>query len=88
MTASRTSYLTIRNVPPRVASALRAESRRRRQSVNQTVIDLLGAATGVGQAEPATNGLEKLAGSWSEEEFDAFESTQTGMSQIDPEMWK
>ena len=88
MTASRSSHLTIRNVPSRVASALRAESKRRGQSLNQTTIDLLSAATGVGRSEPPMNGLEKLAGTWPQEEFDAFESAMAELDEIDPEMWR
>jgi hypothetical protein len=88
MTASRSSHLTIRNVPPRVAAALKAESTRRGQSLNQTTINLLSAATGVGQHAPMTNGLEKLAGTWTQAQFDEFEAAVADMSRVDPEMWR
>jgi plasmid stability protein len=88
VTAPRASHLTIRNVPPRVAAALKAESRRKGQSLNQTTIDLLSAATGVGQQAPMTNGLEKLAGTWSRAQFDQFEAAVADMSRVDPEMWR
>lgn len=88
MTAPRSSHLTIRNVPPRIAAALSAESRRRRQSLNQTVIDLLGIATGVTEVESVTNGLQELAGTWNEEEFEEFESALADGSRLDPEMWR
>jgi len=91
VTASRSAHLTIRNVPPRIAAALRAESKRRGKSLNKTVVELLGAATGVGhgeQVQPVTNGLEKLAGTWTEEDFATFESALTDASRVDPEMWR
>jgi hypothetical protein len=88
MTASRSSHLTIRNVPSRISAALRNEAKRRGQSLNKTAVDLLGAATDVRQAEPVLNGLEKLAGTWTREEFDAFESALADVSRVDPEMWR
>ena len=63
--------LTIRNLPPEVAEALEREKKRRGESLNQTVIDLLGQGLGVGTAR--SNGLAKLAGSWTEAEFRRFE---------------
>ena len=42
-----TSYLTVRNLPPRVAEALDAEKRRREISLNQTVIELLQSSLGI-----------------------------------------
>ena len=88
MTASRRSHLTVRNVPPRIAAALRAESRRRGQSLNQTVVELLAAATGVGQDPPLMNGLQDLAGTWSQEEFASIEAALADADRVDPEMWQ
>jgi plasmid stability protein len=88
MNASRSTHLTVRNVPNKVAAAVRAESRRRHQSLNQTVIDLLAAATGVGPEPLASNGLEKLAGRWDDEEFEQFETALADTSRVDPELWK
>jgi hypothetical protein len=88
MHSSRPSHLTVRNVPGKVAAAVRAESRRRGTSLNQTVIDLLAAATGTAREPIRSNGLEKLAGSWSAEEFEEFEAALTETSQVDAEMWR
>ena len=55
--------ITLRNVPPDLAAALNREKRRRGQSLNRTVIDLLKQGLGVG--EPRSNGLARLAGGWS-----------------------
>ena len=59
--------LTIRNLPPTLAEALDREKRRRGQSLNQTVIDLLGQGLGSPGVRP--NGLSRLAGGWSEDEL-------------------
>lgn len=78
--------LTIRNVPPEVAEALEREKRRRGESLNQTVIELLTQGLGVGM--PRSNGLGRLAGSWSEKEFQEFEQAVAPFEEIDDELWR
>jgi hypothetical protein len=78
--------LTIRNVPPEVAEALEREKRRRGESLNQTVIELLGQGLGVGG--PRSNGLAALAGRWDDEEFQRFERAVAPFEEIDPELWR
>jgi plasmid stability protein len=78
--------LTIRNVPPTLAEALEREKRRRGESLNQTVIELLGQGLGVGEVR--SNGLAALAGNWNEEEFRQFEEAVTPFEEIDPELWR
>ena len=75
-------------MPPKLVAAVRAESRRRNKSLNQTVIELLAAATGTGGTQAAPNGLQKLAGTWSQEEFEEFEAALADTSRIDPELWR
>jgi plasmid stability protein len=81
-------YLTVRDVPSDVAKALRTETRRRGKSLNQTVIDLLKQALGLGWDSPRANGLEKLAGTWSQEELDRFERATAVFEHIDEEEWQ
>lgn len=88
MTASRSSHLSVRNVPPKLVAAVRAESRRRNKSLNQTVIELLAAATGTGAPQSTPNGLQKLAGTWDQDEFKDFEAALADTSRIDPELWR
>ncbi len=78
--------LTIRNVPPEVAEALEREKRRRGESLNQTVIELLGQGLGVGGTR--SNGLAALAGGWDEEEFRRFESAVAPFEEIDAGLWR
>ena len=81
-------YLTVRNVPSDVAKALRSETRRRGKSLNQTVIELLKHALGLGWDSPGTNGLEKLAGAWSQKELDSFERATAVFEHIVEEQWR
>ena len=78
--------LTIRNLPPRVAEALEREKRRRGESLNQTVIELLSQGLGVGATR--SNGLAALSGKWSQEEFRRFESAVAPFGDVDPELWR
>jgi hypothetical protein len=78
--------LTIRNLPPNLAEALEREKRRRGQSLNQTVIDLLGQ--GLGAPGVRSNGLSRLAGGWSEDEFRDFERATAPFEAVDEELWR
>lgn len=81
-------YITVRNVSGELEKALRNETRRRGKSLNQTVIDLLKQALGIGLETPNTNGLETLAGTWTQEEFECFERATAVFEQIDEEEWR
>lgn len=81
-------HLTIRNVPGDLAAALEAEKRRRLQSLNQTVIELLGQSLGVGEGRRRSNGLARLAGTWTPEEHERFEAAVAATEQIDEELWR
>ena len=84
VTASR--HLTLRNVPSEVAESLRREARRRGTTLSQTVVDLLRACLGV--AATRSNGLKRLAGSWSEEDLERFEAAVAATQAIDEELWR
>ena len=79
-------HLTIRNLPPEVAEALKKEKRLRGESLNQTVIELLGQSLGVGGAR--SNGLGALAGGWSEDEYQRFHEAIAPFEEPDPELWR
>jgi plasmid stability protein len=78
-------HLTIRNVPPRLAKALRVAQQRGGTSLNETVLELLARSLGTG---PETNGLEALAGTWSSRDLKEFEATQAAFERTDDELWK
>jgi plasmid stability protein len=79
--------ITIRNVPNELARALKKETQRRGTSLNKTVLDLLSQSLGLGWGRTRHNGLARLAGTWSEQDYDAFESAIASMEQIDEELW-
>lgn len=79
--------MTIRNLPPGIADALEREKRRRGKSLNQTVIDLLGQGLGA-QGDGRSNGLGRLAGGWSEDEFSDFERAMAPFEEVDEELWR
>jgi hypothetical protein len=81
-------HLTIRNVPAEIAEALNEERLRSRVSLNQTVIELLGRALGVAGREEKSNGLARLAGTWTEGEHKSFEAAVAVTEQIDEELWR
>jgi plasmid stability protein len=78
--------LTIRNVPPSLAAALEREKRRKGKSINQTVIDLL--EQGLGAEGVRSNGLGRLAGGWSEDDFRDFERATAQFEAVDEELWR
>jgi hypothetical protein len=80
------SHLTVRNLPQELAAALEREKRRRGTSLNQTVIDLLRQNLGVRGAR--SNGLGRLAGTWTETEHRKFLSSIRSFEKIDRDLWK
>lgn len=81
-------YLTVRNLPRRVAEALQKERQRRGTSLNQTVIDLIGQALGVGGSGGRSNGLGGLGGTWTPEEQAEFDRAVAVTEQVDEELWR
>jgi nucleoid-associated protein YejK len=80
-------HLTIRNVPPGLSEQLEREKHRRGRSLNQTVIDLLSTAVGLG-APVRSNGLGRLAGTWTANDLRSFEEAVAFTEQIDEEHWR
>ena len=81
--------LTVRNVTPILADALEEKKKRLGVSMNSTVIHLLSESLNLNShSRKWTNGLEKLAGGWSEEEFQEFERNTADLRTIDEDLWK
>ncbi len=80
--------LTIRNVPPDLGEALEEEKRKRGLSLNQTVLQLLSQGLGVGIGRSPKNGLARLAGNWTADEHEQFETAIASTEQIDEELWR
>ena len=80
--------MTIRNVSTELASALEAEKRRRGLSLNRTVLSVMQEALGISSGRGRSNGLRRMAGSWSEDEFRRFETAVASFGEIDEELWR
>jgi plasmid stability protein len=87
MRRSQVRNLTIRNIPDEVADALENEKSRRRASLNGTVIELLRQGLGVGSS-PRSNGIRRLAGTWTAEQLQEFEENVAVLDGIDAELWR
>ena len=81
-------HLSIRNLSPELSEALEKEKHRRRQSLNQTVLDLLHQSLGLNSPGTRSNGLRKLAGNWNEDEFREFHQAIASTQEIDEELWR
>jgi hypothetical protein len=79
---------TIRGISPELAGALKREVRRRGQSLNETVRQVLERALGLEAGQPFDNGLGRFAGTWTQEEFEAFEKATEVFERIDEEHWR
>ena len=80
--------ITIRDLPSELSEALERESLRLRKPLENTVIDLLRLALKLKPMGAKRNGLARLAGTWTEEEFRGFEAAIEMTEQIDEELWR
>jgi hypothetical protein len=85
--------ITVRNLPPAVAKAVKEKARKEGLSLNKAVLKLLEEATGQGPAKASKpvvhHDLDHLFGVWTKEEADEFDAfLKEHRSIIDPEMWK
>jgi len=84
--------ITVRNLPPEVARAIREKARKEGLSLNRAVTRLLAEATGHAHSKlnmrlPHRD-LDKYAGLWTKEEADEFEGFLKEQRVIDTEEWK
>jgi len=84
------SAITVRNLPPMVAKAIREKARKERLSLNKAVIRLLEEATGAtpDKNKVAHHDLDRFFGTWTKKEADAFDQALREQRQVEPEMWK
>lgn len=79
--------MPIREVSEELVAALEAEKRRRRLSLDRTVLSLIEEAPGFSEGGARSNGLRRLAGTWSEDEFRRFEEAVAPLGEIDKDLW-
>jgi len=78
--------ITVRNLPPAVAKAVKDRARKEKLSLNKAIVSLLAEATGSGSGRKrvVNHDLDHLAGTWSEAEYREFMSALREQRQIDP----
>ena len=64
------------------------EKRRRGESLNRTVLDLLAQSLGQSATGRRSNGLAKLGGTWSEQQYEQFEAAVASTERIEEELWR
>ena len=80
--------ITLRNLPPGVAAAVRRRAAERKTSLNRAVIGLLEESTGVATGEPEEHHeLDELCGAWSPAEARAFDRALEEQRRLDPDLW-
>ena len=78
--------ITVRNLPPAVAKAVKEKARKAKMSLNKAIVKLLGEATGTDQGKKKVvhHDLDHLAGTWSAAEYRQFVDALREQRQIDP----
>jgi plasmid stability protein len=93
------SNLIIRDLDDQLANQLKSEAKKRDLSVNRFLHQLIESALRPGTAPlPAgeyaheclrpRNDSARLAGTWTQEDYDEFMEATKETREIDPEMWK
>lgn len=81
--------ITVRNLPPAVARAVREKARREKLSLNKAIVKLLEEATGTASPKRTEHhDLDRFFGTWSREEAEAFDRALDEQRRIDAEMWE
>lgn len=84
--------VTLRNLPPHIAKAIRKEAHRKRMSLNKAVISMLDNRAGTREKKPSRqtrhHDLDGLAGSWSKKEAAEFDQSLAAQRTIDRDLWK
>lgn len=82
------TQLTVRGLPPELATRLKQEARVRGWSLNHTVLFLLRQATGLEKSGPQMHtDLDHVLGAWTEDETRSFDRALEEMRTIDSEVW-
>jgi hypothetical protein len=77
--------LSVRGLSEAQLAGLKREARRQGISVNRLVLQRLGSSEPGSTA--ADDPLLRLAGTWSQEEADAFAAAIAPLEQVDPDLW-
>jgi hypothetical protein len=79
--------ITLRNIPPKLQKVIQRRAETAGLSLSKTVIHMLEEAAGQRPAPELHHDLDRLAGTWSDEEAAAFDATLVEQRKVDPELW-
>jgi hypothetical protein len=82
--------MTVRGIDEPLAHSLKELARVQGVSLNTLALRLIREATGIDKRKRTIvhHDLDSLAGTWSEEDEDAFQAATRSLETIDEEMWK
>lgn len=82
--------ITLRNIPPVLLRRILQRARESNRSLAATVIALLKERFGLVPSREGSvyHDLDELAGRWTEEEAEVFDSALCEQRAIDPELWR
>ena len=78
--------LSVRGLSEAQLASLKREARRQGISVNRLVLQRLGTTEAV-SSEAGEDPLLRLAGTWSQEEADAFAAAIAPLEQVNGDLW-
>lgn len=83
-----TSNFNLRGIPAEVMSLLKQEAKVHHMSVNHLILQILEKGVGLSKQvkRPRYHELDNLAGTWTEDEREAFEENTKFFEKIDAEM--
>jgi plasmid stability protein len=80
--------ITLRNIPPKLEEVIRQRAGTYGLSLNKTVLRMLEESAGQRKAAATLHhDLDRLAGTWSDEEATAFDAALAEQRTIDPDLW-
>jgi len=82
------SQITVRNIPGPVEARLRQLADRSGASMNQTVVRLLEAGTGLAPAAGPKRDLTAFSGRWTAEAAATFDTATRIFETLDEEVWR
>ena len=83
------TQITLRGMDPEIEREVRRLARKRGQSLNRIILDMIYNHTGLKKEDkrPLAGSLRTLAGGWSEKDASEFLESIKSCEQIDEEMW-
>ena len=83
--------VSLRGLSEEVKKGLKLEARRRNQSVNSLLLNLISKGIGLGGKQSYRtkhHDLDELAGTWSSDDVAEFETVTSSFNKIDDSLWK